>query len=335
MDTIDQLKRPLRDLRISVTDRCNFRCRYCMPVEVFGPNYQFLPREEILRFSEIEQIAKSFVSLGVNKLRITGGEPLLRKDLTDLIAKLSKIEGVDDIAMTTNAALLGKYAEGLKASGLHRVTVSLDSLDAEIFAAMNGVGAKPAKVIEGIDAALAAGLKVKLNTVVKKKVNDQSVIELVEFARERGIAIRFIEYMDTGNVNGWKMDEVVASAELLENILTKFPLIAIKNKLGSTAKNYRLEDLDNGFEVGFISSVTQPFCSDCNRARLSADGHIFTCLFASLGADVKGLVRGGANEQELLEFLSGIWSKRTDRYSELRSDSTVDLPKAEMSYLGG
>lgn len=306
-----------------------------MPVEVFGADYQFLPREEILRFSEIEQIARSFVSLGVNKLRITGGEPLLRKDLTDLIAKLSQLEGVDDIAMTTNAALLKKYAVGLKEAGLHRVTVSLDSLDPEIFAAMNGVGAKPAKVVEGIDAALAAGLKVKLNTVVKKSVNEHGVTDLVEFASERAIPIRFIEYMDTGNVNGWKMDEVVPSTELLEALIKDFPLIPRDNKLGSTAKNYHLETQQDGFEVGFISSVTQPFCSDCNRARLSADGHVFTCLFASLGADVKGLLRRGATEAELLDFLSAIWNKRTDRYSELRSDSTVDLPKAEMSYLGG
>jgi len=306
-----------------------------MPVEVFGANYQFLPREEILRFGEIEKIARSFVALGVSKLRITGGEPLLRKDLTELVTKLSQLDGVEDIAMTTNAALLEKHAAGLKAAGLHRVTVSLDSLDPAVFAAMNGVGAKPAKVIEGIDAALAAGLTVKLNTVVKKNVNDGGVVELVEFARERGIPIRFIEYMDTGNVNGWKMDEVLPSTQLLETLLTQFPLVAIENKLGSTAKSYRLEDQQNGFEVGFISSVTQPFCSDCNRARLSADGHIFTCLFASMGADVKGLLRGGASEPELLSFLSGIWNKRTDRYSELRSDSTVDLPKAEMSYLGG
>jgi len=306
-----------------------------MPIEVFGANYQFLPREEILRFGEIEQIARSYVSLGVNKLRITGGEPLLRKNLTELITKLSEIEGIDDIAMTTNAALLEQYADGLKAAGLHRVTVSLDSLDPEIFASMNGVGAKPDRVVAGIDAALAAGLKVKLNTVVKKKVNEDGVIDLVEFARERGISIRFIEYMDTGNVNGWKMDEVVPSAGLLESIRSQYKLIPMKDKTGSTSKNYHLEGQNDGFEVGFISSVTQPFCSDCNRARLSADGHIFTCLFASQGADVKGVVRSGANEAELLDFLSGIWNKRSDRYSELRSDSTVDLPKAEMSYLGG
>jgi len=310
MKPIDQLSRPLKDLRISVTDRCNFRCRYCMPVEIFGANYEFLPRDEILRFGEIEQIAQSFVKLGVSKLRITGGEPLLRKDLPVLITKLAAIDGVEDIAMTTNAALLAQHAQALKDAGLHRVTVSLDSLDDTVFAEMNGVGAKPAKVIAGIDAALAVGLKVKLNTVVKKGVNDKTVVELVEFAKQRDVPVRFIEYMDTGK----------------------------KNLLGETSKNYVLAEggeTDSQFEVGFISSVTKPFCSECNRARLSADGHIFTCLFASVGADVKTLVRENVSESQLVDFITNIWTKREDRYSTLRSDATVDLPKAEMSYLGG
>jgi len=338
MKPIDQLSRPLKDLRISVTDRCNFRCRYCMPVEIFGANYEFLPRDEILRFGEIEQIAQSFVKLGVSKLRITGGEPLLRKDLPVLITKLAAIDGVEDIAMTTNAALLAQHAQALKDAGLHRVTVSLDSLDDTVFAEMNGVGAKPAKVIAGIDAALAVGLKVKLNTVVKKGVNDKTVVELVEFAKQRDVPVRFIEYMDTGNVNGWKLDEVVPSATLLEEISKTMKLVPKKNLLGETSKNYVLAEggeTDSQFEVGFISSVTKPFCSECNRARLSADGHIFTCLFASVGADVKTLVRENVSESQLVDFITNIWTKREDRYSTLRSDATVDLPKAEMSYLGG
>ena len=335
MNPLDQLQRPLKDLRISVTDRCNFRCRYCMPVEVFGAGYEFLPRKEILRFGEIEQIAQSFVALGVSKLRITGGEPLLRKDLPELISRLAKIEGVEDIAMTTNAALLEKFAPALKASGLHRVTVSIDSLDTETFAAMNGVGAKPDKVIAGIDAALKAGLGVKLNAVVKKGVNDQDAKDLAEFARVRKVPIRFIEYMDTGNVNGWKLDEVVPSAILLERLQENLPLIAKTGKYGETSRNYIIEHEETGFEVGFISSVTKPFCSECNRARLSADGKIFTCLFAHEGNDLKNILRDGMNQSDLTDFVKSIWLKRTDNYSELRSANTAGLKKAEMSYLGG
>ncbi len=306
-----------------------------MPVEVFGAGYEFLPRKEILRFGEIEQIAQSFVALGVSKLRITGGEPLLRKDLPELISRLAKIEGVEDIAMTTNAALLEKFAPALKASGLHRVTVSIDSLDTETFAAMNGVGAKPDKVIAGIDAALKAGLGVKLNAVVKKGVNDQDAKDLAEFARVRKVPIRFIEYMDTGNVNGWKLDEVVPSAILLERLQENLPLIAKTGKYGETSRNYIIEHEETGFEVGFISSVTKPFCSECNRARLSADGKIFTCLFAHEGNDLKNILRDGMNQSDLTDFVKSIWLKRTDNYSELRSANTAGLKKAEMSYLGG
>jgi len=279
-EVTDKRGRPLRDLRISVTDRCNFRCRYCMPVEVFGAGYQFLPRKEILRFGEIEQLAKRFVSLGVRKLRLTGGEPLLRRDLIELVARLAKIEGVDDIAMTTNAALLAKHAVGLKEAGLHRVTVSLDALDKEIFGQMNGVGVGPEKVIAGIEAALDAGLGVKVNAVIKKGLNDSEALPLAEFARERKIPVRMIEYMDTGNVNGWELDEVAPSHDLLTQIREKMDLQPVKRKLGETAERYAIEGED-GFEVGFISSVTKPFCNACNRARLSADGKIFTCLFAS------------------------------------------------------
>ena len=333
-EVTDKRGRLLRDLRISVTDRCNFRCRYCMPVEVFGAGYQFLPRKEILRFGEIERLAKRFVGLGVRKLRLTGGEPLLRRDLGDLITRLAKIEGVDDIAMTTNAALLAKHAANLKEAGLHRVTVSLDALDAEIFGQMNGVGVGPEKVIAGIDAALAAGLGVKVNAVIKKGVNDSEALALAEFARERSIPVRMIEYMDTGNVNGWKLDEVAASHDLLEQLRKKMDLQPVDRALGETAERFAIKG-EEGFEVGFISSVTKPFCNACNRARLSADGKIFTCLFASQGLDVKELLREGASDEEFDKILGDLWSVRSDNYSEQRSELTEELPKAEMSYLGG
>lgn len=334
LDLTDQRNRPLRDLRISVTDRCNFRCRYCMPVEVFGANYSFLPKQEILRFGEIERIAKRFVKLGVSKIRLTGGEPLLRRDLTDLVARLAMIEGVDDLAMTTNAALLEKYAADLKTAGLHRVTVSLDALDSEIFGKMNGVGASSERVIAGIDAALKAGLGVKVNAVIKRGVNDHEVLALARFARERVISLRYIEYMDTGNVNGWKLDEVVPSHKLLEILKKEISLVKSSRAAGETAQRYEVEG-EEGFEIGFISSVTQPFCSACNRARLSADGKIFTCLFASEGMDIKKFIRDGASDEEVDHLLEKIWSNRNDHYSEKRSSLTEFLPKAEMSYLGG
>ncbi len=305
-----------------------------MPVEVFGANYAFLPKKEILRFGEIVRVAESAVELGVTKLRLTGGEPLLRKELPELVKMLAQIEGVEDIAMTTNAALLDKFAADLKDNGLNRVTVSLDSLDDEVFAQMNGVGAKPAKVVAGIDAALAVGLGVKINAVIKKGVNDGDVESLVQFARERGIPVRFIEYMDTGNVNGWKLDEVVPSKVLLERLQATLPLVKKAGKAGETATRYHIEG-EEGFEVGFISSVTAPFCSGCNRARLSADGQIFTCLFASQGFDVKPILRDEDQMIDLTENLRDLWLKRSDRYSELRSAGTKDLKKAEMSYLGG
>jgi len=305
-----------------------------MPVEVFGAGYSFLPREEILRFGEIERIAQRFVRLGVRKIRLTGGEPLLRRDLTNLVSRLAKIAGVDDIAMTTNAALLEQHAAGLKAAGLRRVTVSLDALDAGVFGKMNGVGASSEKVVAGIDAALAVGLGVKVNAVIKRGVNDHEVIALAEFARERAISMRYIEYMDTGNVNGWKLDEVVPSHELLEILKNEISLTKSSRAAGETAQRYEVVG-EEGFEIGFISSVTQPFCSACNRARLSADGKIFTCLFASEGMDIKQFIREGASDEDIDSLLEGIWSKRNDNYSEQRSSLTENLPKAEMSYLGG
>ena len=331
----DTFQRPLRDLRISVTDRCNFRCRYCMPAEVFGAGYNFLPKEEILDFGEIESVARLLVSFGVKKLRITGGEPLLRKDLNVLVEMLAGISGVEDIAMTTNGVLLHKHSEALKKAGLHRVTVSLDAMDSEVFAKMNGVGAKSEKVIAGIDAALASGLGVKINTVVQKGVNEQEILPLAKFAQSRGIPIRYIEYMDTGNSNKWKLDEVVPSAELLTMLSAHLELKpTLKTSISDTAKRYDLAD-DSGFEVGFISSVTKPFCQNCNRMRLSADGKLFSCLFAAEGLDIKNDLRAaGENLQPLGERISAFWHKREDRYSELRSEGVI-LPKQEMSYIGG
>jgi len=330
---LDKLQRPLRDLRISVTDRCNFRCRYCMPAEIFGAGYSFLPKPEILSFEEIEQMARMLVPMGVEKLRITGGEPLLRRDLGILIESLTKIEGVKDVAMTTNGVLLKRHANDLKTAGLHRVTVSLDALDSEIFGQMNGVGAKSEKVVEGIDAALAANLGVKVNAVIKKGVNEGEVRPLVEFARDRKIPIRFIEYMDTGNTNQWKLDEVVPSAELLEILRESFDLQPLDaNHVGETAVRYGLKDVE-GFEVGFISSVSKPFCRACNRMRISADGKLFNCLFAAEGLDIKELLRSG-KQHELSEKVRSFWGERADRYSELRAEG-ITLPKQEMSYIGG
>ncbi|MFD2159342.1 GTP 3',8-cyclase MoaA [Rubritalea tangerina] len=335
MSVEDRYQRPLRDLRISVTDRCNFRCRYCMPAEIFGADYRFLPREEILRFGEIELIARALVGLGVRKLRLTGGEPLVRRDLSILVEKLASIAGVEDIAMTTNASLLGRHAQRLKEAGLHRVTVSLDALDEAIFGQMNGVGARAQRVIEGIDTALECGLGVKVNAVIQKGVNDQEVLALAEFARTRKIPIRYIEFMDTGNTNGWKHEQVVPSYQVLESLREVMALEAVsKPLLGETAERYTLSGGD-GFEVGFISSVSKPFCRDCNRLRLSAEGQLYTCLFAASGHDLKTLVREGNGEASLRQFVTQIWSQREDRYSELRSEGMAPIAKKEMSYLGG
>lgn len=334
----DKLKRPLKDLRISVTDRCNFRCRYCMPAEIFGANYSFLPKEEILRFGEIVRLAEAMVGLGVRKLRITGGEPLLRRDLAELVSRLAQIPAVEDIAMTTNGVLLARHAEVLKSAGLQRVTVSLDAIDDAIFAHMNGVGAKPEKVMSGIDAALSVGMGVKLNCVLKKGMNESQILPLARFAKQRGIALRFIEYMDTGNSNQWKLDDVVPAAQVLEILRTEYQLEKIPASYpGETAMVYRevAEDETSALSIGLINSVTQPFCSGCNRIRLSADGHLFTCLFAVSGHDVKGLLRGGATQQELAEYVARVWGVREDRYSELRAGYDEPRDKAEMSYLGG
>ncbi|BDS07967.1 cyclic pyranopterin monophosphate synthase [Oceaniferula spumae] len=305
-----------------------------MPAEIFGPGYAFLPKPEILTHEEIARSASAFSSLGVEKLRITGGEPLLRRGLSDLVAMLSEIPGHHDLAITTNGVLLGRHANSLKEAGLHRVTVSLDALSEEVFSKMNGVGASPDKVIAGVDAAISAGLGVKINCVVQKGVNEQEVLPLAEFARDRGVTLRFIEFMDTGNTNRWQLDQVVPSADLLEKLKSRFDLEASQSPLlGETAKRYQHVDQPE-VEIGFISSVSQPFCRDCNRARLSADGQIFTCLFAEKGHDLKSLLRSGATDAQLADEVSRIWHRRSDRYSEIRAEGG-ERTKPEMSYIGG
>lgn len=328
---VDQFKRPMRDLRISITDRCNFRCRYCMPAEVFGPDYAFLPRDEILRYEEIERFVRLAVSMGVRKVRLTGGEPLLRRGVEDLVGMLAAIEGGEDLALTTNGVLLAHHAEGLRLAGLGRVTVSLDALDPEVFAQMNGVGAKVDRVLAGIESALAFGLGVKINAVVQRGVNEGEILPLVRWGRERGIPVRFIEYMDVGETNGWKMEHVVTAQEIRAEIEREFPLRElVPTNVGEVARRYGFAD-ESG-EVGIIASVTQPFCGACNRLRLSAEGKLYTCLFAGSGTDVRALLREGRDEA-LQELLGVLWGQRTDRYSELRGENSPH--KVEMSYIGG
>jgi cyclic pyranopterin phosphate synthase len=331
---IDTLGRPVRDLRVSVTDRCNFRCIYCMPKEVFGRDYPFLPRAELLTFEEIERVTRAFVGLGVEKIRITGGEPLVRRDLETLVAMLARIDGLD-LTLTTNGALLAAKADTLRDAGLRRVTISLDSLDDEVFRAMNDVDFPVARVLAGIDAALAAGLEpVKVNVVVKRGLNDDGILPLARHFRGTGVILRFIEYMDVGHTNGWRLDDVVPAADIVAAIDAEFPLEPAESAYrGEVANRWRYKD--GSGEIGVISSVTQPFCADCTRARLSADGQVYTCLFAIKGHDLRALLRGGVSDSELATAIADIWRARTDRYSELRSAATADLPKVEMSYIGG
>ncbi len=334
MPLIDTLNRPLRDLRISVTDRCNFRCVYCMPKEIFGPDYQFLHRERILTFEEITRLAKIFVSHGVGKIRLTGGEPLVRKDVTGLVSMLASIPDLD-LTMTTNGSLLPKFARPLKEAGLKRVTVSLDSLDNEIFKSMNDVDFPVEKVLEGMEAAAAAGLgPIKVNMVVKRGLNETSILPMARFFREKGYILRFIEYMDVGHTNGWRMDDVVPSAEIVKMIDAEMPLeSADPNYPGEVAGRWRYKD--GSGEVGTISSVTQAFCRTCNRARISAEGQLYTCLFAVKGHDFRALLRGGGSDEEISNEIARVWGKRDDRYSEIRSENTIALPKVEMSHIGG
>jgi cyclic pyranopterin phosphate synthase len=333
MGLTDMLRRPLRDLRISVTDRCNFRCVYCMPSEVFGHDYRFLPRRELLTFEEIERAARVFADLGVKKLRLTGGEPLLRRDVEELVARLAAI-GDLDLTLTTNAALLAPKAAALADAGLTRVTVSLDSLDDEVFRAMNDVDFPVARVLAGIDAAAEAGLPVKVNVVVKRGLNESSVVDIARRFRGTGHAVRFIEFMDVGATNGWRMDDVVPAAEIVAAIGAEFPLEPVEPAYrGEVAQRYHY--LDGAGEIGVIASVTQPFCGDCTRARLSADGKLYTCLFAIRGHDLRAILRSGASDDELDAAIRAVWERRTDRYSELRTEDTSSLRKVEMSYIGG
>jgi len=325
--------RTLRDLRISVTDRCNFRCVYCMPRTVFDASYRFLPHSAILSFEEIARLARVFVGLGVQKLRLTGGEPLVRRDVDRLVAMLAGL-GVD-IALTTNGSLLAKQARALKAAGLNRVTVSLDSLDDATFRAMNDADFPVAKVLEGIDAAAAAGLgPIKINMVVKRGTNDQQIVDAARHWRGSGHVLRFIEYMDVGSTNGWRMDDVIPSSEVVRRIAEVFPLEPLEaSYAGEVAARWRY--VDGGGEIGVISSVTQAFCSDCTRMRLSTEGKLFTCLFAEHGHDLMPLVRGGASDALLRDAIAAVWLPRNDRYSEIRTAETAKQRKVEMSYIGG
>ena len=330
----DSLNRPLRDLRISVTDRCNFRCVYCMPREVFGSDYPFLPRAQILTFEEIARLTRIFVGHGVRKIRLTGGEPLVRRDLHLLVAMLADIPNLD-LTLTTNGSLLARQARLLKDAGLKRVTVSLDSLDNRIFKAMNDADFPVEKVLEGMDAAARVGLgPIKVNMVVKRGVNESSILPMARFFRERGYILRFIEYMDVGHTNGWRMNDVISANEIIKMINAEMPLEPLDPTYqGEVAGRWRYKD-GNG-EIGVVASVTQPFCRDCNRARLSAEGDLYTCLFTVKGFNLRGLIRGGATDDEISQTIVSVWNRRADRYSELRSENTISLPKVEMSHIGG
>ena len=335
MALLDTMQRPMRDLRVSVTDRCNFRCVYCMPKEVFGPAFQFLERDELLTYEEIERVSRIFVANGVEKVRITGGEPLVRRDLHLLIEKLAAIEGLRDLTLTTNGALLRSQASGLRAAGLRRVTVSLDSLDDAVFRAMNDVNVGVDVVLDGIAAAAEAGLTpIKINAVVKRGLNDHTIVDLARHFHGSGHIVRFIEFMDVGNTNGWRMDHVVSAKEIVERIDAVLPLEpAEPNYRGEVARRYRYRD--GGGEIGVIASITQPFCGDCTRARLSPEGEVFTCLFGATGFDLRTLIRGGASDAEIADALAMLWRARSDRYSEIRTEDTAGLDRVEMSHIGG
>jgi cyclic pyranopterin phosphate synthase len=339
----DKFGRPMRDLRISVTDRCNFRCTYCMPAEIFGERYEFLAKPEILSFEEIERLARIFVSLGVTKLRITGGEPLVRAQLPALIGRLVQIEGIDDLALTTNGFLLKQMAADLKDAGLKRITVSLDTLDDEISKQMSGRPYGVDRTLEGIEEAVRVGLgPIKIDTVVQRGVNDHSIVDTARHFKGTGHIVRFIEFMDVGNRNGWKLDRVVTAKEVIRAIGAEFPLVPLEpNYRGEVATRYGYADGTG--EIGVIASVSQPFCGDCTRARLTTDGRLVTCLFASGGTDLKTLLRNGASDEELVRAITGVWTNRGDRYSELREANTnwsetgagKDRKKIEMYQIGG
>ena len=338
-DITDKFDRPVRDLRISVTDRCNFRCPYCMPAEIFGEKYEFLPRPHILTFEEIERLTRLFVAAGVSKIRVTGGEPLVRADLPELIAKLSSIDGVDDLTLTTNGYLLAQHAAALKDAGLGRLTISLDSLDEDIFKKMSGRPQSPEKTLEGIKVASDLGFSpIKINVVVQRGMNEHTLVDTARYFRGTGAIVRFIEFMDVGTKNGWELSKVVSSAEILDLIAAEFPVEPVEpNYRGEVASRNRYTDGEG--EIGIISSVSVPFCGDCSRARLSTDGKLFTCLFATGGTDLKTPMRDGASDAELAEIIGRVWKNRDDRYSELRSKVTEfsgpKNEKVEMYYIGG
>ena len=334
MALLDTLARPLHDLRISVTDRCNFRCVYCMPKEIYGRGYQFLPKDQLLTFEELARLAAIFAGLGTKKIRLTGGEPLVRRGLDGLVRLLATIPDVD-LTLTTNGSLLAEQAPALAAAGLKRVTVSLDSLDDDVFKCMNDVAFPVARVLEDIDAAVAVGLSpVKINMVVRRGLNEQSILPMARYFREKGHILRFIEYMDVGHTNGWRLEDVVSAREIVRTIDAELPLVPIDaNYKGEVAERWRYAD--GSGEIGVIASVTQPFCADCTRARLSADGGLYTCLFATTGRDLRGPVRGGASDDEIRSAIEATWVERTDRYSEQRSSETAGLHKIEMSFIGG
>jgi cyclic pyranopterin phosphate synthase len=335
MAVTDRFQRPLSDLRISITDRCNFRCTYCMPREVFGPGFEFLHRRDLLTYEELARLARIFVGLGVRKIRITGGEPLVRRDMPELVELLAAVPGLEDLTLTTNGLLLPRFAERLAAAGLKRVTVSLDSLDEAVFRRMNDADVPVEAVLAGIEAAAAVGLApVKINAVVQRGINDHTMVELARHFHGSGHIVRFIEFMDVGNTNGWRLDQVVTAREIVERIDAELPLTALPaNYRGEVARRWRYRD--GGGEIGVIASVSQPFCGDCSRARLSPEGKLVTCLFAGDGHDLRALVRGGATDEEVEATLARLWGRRDDRYSELRSAETVQQPKVEMSHIGG
>lgn len=331
----DQLRRPLRDLRISVTDRCNFRCTYCMPAEIFDQDYVFMPREHLLTFEEIERLARIFVQLGVKKIRLTGGEPLLRKGLPVLVQKLMRIDGVEEIGLTTNGVYLVKHAAELRKAGLKRVNVSLDAIDDELFKKINGRGVNTRAVLKGIETARTEGLEVKVNMVVKKGMNHHEIIPMVSYFKDRGITLRFIEFMDVGSTNGWNFEQVVSKKEIYDMIHAVYPLESVEpTYFGEVAKRYRY--VGTNTEVGFITSVSESFCSSCTRARISAEGKLYTCLFATKGFDLRAVVRSEASDEEIAKAVTEVWNNRNDRYSDERTEETVkNRERIEMSYIGG
>ncbi|MCZ8532407.1 GTP 3',8-cyclase MoaA [Psychrobacillus psychrodurans] len=331
----DRLYRPMKDLRISVTDRCNFRCSYCMPKEIFGDDYVFLPREELLTFEEMERLAKIFESFGVRKIRLTGGEPLMRRNIDELVKKLLTLDNIKDVGLTTNGVLLKQYGQKLKDAGLTRLNISLDALDENLFGNLNGRGIKSSFILENIQFAQNLGFEVKVNMVVQKNVNDQEIIPMAKYFKEKGITLRFIEFMDVGNDNAWSFEKVITKKQILTMLQQEFDLEPVdKDYFGEVAERYRYVGTES--QVGFITSVSESFCSSCTRARLSSDGKFYTCLFATNGFDLRELIRNGATDDELSDAIKNVWERRTDRYSDERTEETAkNRTKINMSYIGG